>query len=142
MALHELVYVSFALRPMPADELVSMLDEFRRFNDEHGITGLLVYHRQEFMQLLEGELQDVQGLYGRICHDPRHQQVHTLWEGPLAARSFDNWSMGFVAPRTRDLLERPGYGDVLGDGWLRQVPRPTRGRRLMMSLRDDFLLGA
>lgn len=142
MALYELVYVSFALRPMPPDELLTMLDEFRRFNDEHGITGLLVYHRQEFMQLLEGEQQEVLALYGRICHDPRHQQVHTLWEGPLAARAFESWSMGFVAPRTCELLAHPGYGDVLDAGWLSQVQQPTRGRRLMMSLRDDFLLGA
>lgn len=141
MALYELIYVSFAVRPMGTAELTDMLDEFRVFNGAHGITGLLVYHRQEFMQLLEGEWGEVQALFDRIRRDDRHQQVHTLWEGALDARAFDGWSMAFFAPEPHDLLDHPGYGDLLAAGLVSQTQHPTRGRRLLMALREEFLPG-
>lgn len=139
MALYELVYVSMATRPMDTAALTALLDEARVFNAEHGITGLLVYHGQEFMQLLEGDEAEVKALFEHICHDDRHQQTHVMWEGPLAARGFDQWAMGFVAPEDAELIGHPAYVALQAEGLLALGRQPTRGRSLIHLLRQDLL---
>ena len=138
MALHEIIYVSLATRDMAQAELLALLDASRARNEAHGITGLLMYHRQEFLQLLEGERDEVEALFNTIHDDARHQQVYTLWEGPVTARSFDRWAMGFVAPDEAALRFRPGYEGVL-NGSLSSAGQGSNGKKILLRLRDDFL---
>ena len=138
MALHEIIYVSLASRDLPAEELAQLLDKARTHNATLGITGMMIYHRREFMQLLEGEQEAVQSLYDRIASDPRHQQLRKIWDGPIRERGFSDWGMAFVAPDELDLRSKPGYQDLLDQG-MRQAPGDSTGKRLMLSLRDDFL---
>lgn len=123
---------------MSQDELVALLDKARTFNRAHGVTGLLIYHQHEFLQLLEGEREVVASLYDAVCRDARHQQVYTLWEGPLQARSFDDWSMAFVAPDEAALRAHPGYECVLKEG-LAGLGKGSSGKKILMQMRDDFL---
>ena len=88
MALYEIIYVSVAPGDMAAAELSSLMDRAREHNARRGITGMLLYHNREFMQLLEGEEAEVKALYETICGDHRHQQVYKMWEGPIAERNF------------------------------------------------------
>jgi Sensors of blue-light using FAD len=138
MALYEIIYVSLASRDLPAEELVQLLDKARAHNAAQGITGMMVYHRREFMQLLEGEQAAVQALYDRIASDPRHQQLRKIWDGPIRERGFSDWGMAFVAPDELGLSDKPGYQDLLGQG-LRQAPGDSTGKKLLLTLRDDFL---
>lgn len=138
MALHEIIYVSLASQKMAQAELLALLDQAKVHNEAHGITGLLMYHRQEFLQLLEGERDEVEALYATICRDQRHQQVYSMWEGPVPARSFDRWAMGFVSPDDAALRERPGYDSVLNDG-LVGAGKGSNGKKILLQLRDDFL---
>ena len=138
MALFEIIYVSLASRDLPAEELVQLLDKARAHNASQGITGMMVYHRREFMQLLEGEQAAVQALYDRIAGDPRHQQLRRIWDGPIRERGFSDWGMAFVAPDELDLRDKPGYQDLLNQG-LRLAPGDSTGKKLLLTLRDDFL---
>lgn len=138
MALHEIIYVSLAQHPMAPQELTALLAQSRAHNTAHGITGLLLYHRQEFMQLLEGEEADIQALFDAICDDPRHQQIDKMWEGPLAQRNFSSWGMGFVAPDDTALRGRPGYEPLLAQGLIASS-RDSVGKKLLLRVRDDFL---
>lgn len=138
MALHEIIYVSLATHEMAPAELLELLDEARVYNAAHGITGLLMYHQQEFLQLLEGERDAVETLFSAICRDQRHQQVYSMWEGPVPARSFDRWAMGFVSPDEASLRGRPGYESVLSDGLI-SAGRWSNGKKILLQLRDDFL---
>ena len=138
MALHEIIYVSLATRNLAQAELLALLDEARVYNEAHGITGLLMYHGHEFLQLLEGERAEVEALFAAIHGDARHQQVYTLWEGPVTARSFDRWAMGFVSPDEAALRERPGYESVLSDGLI-SAGKGSSGKKILLRLRDDFL---
>ena len=138
MALYEIIYVSLASRDLPAEELVQLLDKARSHNASQCITGMMVYHRREFMQLLEGEQATVQELYDRIASDPRHQQLRKIWDGPIRERGFSDWGMAFMAPDELDLRDKPGYQDLLERG-MRQAPGDSTGKQLMLTLRDDFL---
>jgi len=138
MALHELVYVSLAVHEMSSHELTALLDESRTFNASHGITGLLIYRSQEFMQLIEGEQNEVLCLFGRIERDPRHRQVDRLWDGPISQRSCTGWAMGFAEPDEPTLRTLPGGTEVLDDGMF-VGGRATVGKRFLLSLRDEVV---
>ncbi len=138
MALHEIIYVSLASRELTAEELAQLLDKARAHNAANGITGMMLYHRREFLQLLEGEQAVVQALYDRIAADPRHQQLRKIWDGPIRERGFPDWGMAFVAPDELALRGKPGYRDLLDQG-LQHTPGDSTGKKLLLSLRDDFL---
>jgi hypothetical protein len=141
MALHEIIYVSLASQSMDTAALTQLLDEARVYNERHGITGMLLYHGQEFLQLIEGEEAEVTALYDAIWKDPRHQQMYKMWEGPIAERSFSSWAMGFVAPGEAALQGRQGYDALLAHG-LAASSRGSRGKKILCNLRDDFLAAA
>lgn len=138
MALHEIIYTSLASRDLSHEELAQLLDKARAHNASQGITGMMIYHRREFMQLLEGEPSAVEALYDRIASDPRHQQLRKIWDGPIRERGFADWGMAFVAPDELALRGRPGYQDLLDHG-LRHAPGDSTGKKLLLTLRDDFL---
>ncbi|MCU0925538.1 MAG: BLUF domain-containing protein [Hydrogenophaga sp.] len=138
MALYEIIYTSLAARDLTPQELAHLLDKARVHNAAQGITGMMVYHRREFMQLLEGEQETVQALYDRIVSDPRHQQLRKIWDGPIRERGFADWGMAFVAPEALALSGKPGYQDLLDQG-MRQAPGDSHGKKLLLTLRDEFL---
>jgi len=138
MALYEIIYTSLASRDLPPEELSLLLEKARAHNASQGITGMMIYHRREFMQLLEGEQAAVQALYERIAGDPRHQQLRKIWDGPIRERGFSDWGMAFVAPDELALRDKPGYQDLLNHG-LCHAPGDSTGKTLLLTLRDDFL---
>lgn len=93
--MYHLVYISQAQENMTLTTLVVLLMQARTLNERHDVTGALVYGDGQFMQVMEGEEAVVKGLYARVAQDARHYNVRTLAEGPLATRSFAQWSMAF-----------------------------------------------
>lgn len=68
-----LVYVSSAVRPFSRSDLEDLPATSRDNNAELGITGMLLYRDDNFMQILEGEEGPVRALYDKIGNDPRHR---------------------------------------------------------------------
>ena len=143
MAVFQLSYVSLATRPMTPGDLVELLTQSRDKNARLGITGLLVYHNREFMQLLEGERAPVSEVYDTICKDERNRQNHVMLELEVAKRSFPDWAMAFLAPEVLELDTVPGYSRFLetGLGDPAFASDPSLARRFLLKLRDDFLRG-
>lgn len=142
MELHELVYVSLAEWAMSTADLTALLEQAREKNTRLNITGLLVYHRGEFTQMLEGAKTDIFNLYATICEDVRHRAPYVLSHGSIGQRSFSHWSMAFLAPSDQSLEENPAYSSYLDTGLIEQVlsSAKTIGRRMfLISLRDQFL---
>lgn len=138
MPLHELVYVSLAGHDMAASELCELLAQARARNRRYGITGLLIYRDREFMQLIEGEHAAVMALFARIEQDGRHQRVDRIWDGPISARSCDDWAMGYAELNDAALHALPDGQQVLDDG-LFAAGRSSAGKRILLRLRDDLL---
>ena len=96
MSLHQIIYISMASGVGPSQgDLQALLAQCVRHNQAAGITGLLLYARGGYMQLLEGESAAVEDLFARIRQDPRHSRVTTLLHGPIGVRSFPQWAMAF-----------------------------------------------
>lgn len=140
MPLHELVYVSDANHDFTPAELAALLERARARNGELGVSGMLVYHRRQFIQLLEGEHDRVMALYERIRSDPRHAAARIVWQGEVDALSFAGWSMAFHAPEEDAVRREPGYSLFLESGVLRGAANPAAaGRHFLMSLREKVL---
>jgi hypothetical protein len=138
---HELLYTSLAVRKIDANDLSLLLAQSREKNASLGITGLLVYGKREFIQLLEGNKKDIFDLYDTIVKDERHQQVKLLWDGEIEDRSFRDWSMAFLNIEDIDQDKLAGYSHFLQQGIpsLHLTGSKSTGRRLLIDLRDEFL---
>lgn len=108
-----LIYVSSAVKLMNHDELLLLLDEARKKNQELGVTGMLLYQEGTFMQMLEGEKQIVLDLYEAIKKDDRHTGVLTMLTDEIAERNFKDWSMGFF--NMDETGEFPNYKDYINE---------------------------
>jgi len=123
------VYCSTATRPFTDEELAGLLEQSRASNDTRDITGMLLYRGGEFIQILEGDKYDVDGLMSRIAQDPRHRDVRVLLEEPLRERRFSEWTMGYQPLTTPPAGEVHGYRDSFED--LRIGDQDMIGRALM-----------
>lgn len=78
------------------DDLLKMLVDARISNQRKMVTGMLIYHDAQFLQLLEGEEQALRELSALIYDDPRHHTAIQLSFKPVKSRDFQSWSMGFA----------------------------------------------
>ncbi|WP_433223910.1 BLUF domain-containing protein [Dactylosporangium sp. CS-047395] len=109
-------YASAACSPLSGEELSGLLLQARRHNARRGVTGILLYHRQSFFQVLEGNGVRVNELYERICKDPRHTNVVKHIQEPIEQRMFGDWTMGFARMGWGELEESPGVDDFFRHG--------------------------
>jgi Sensors of blue-light using FAD len=92
MSLTQLIYSS---EPFGFDEamLGGILVQARRNNPALGVTGCLVCRQDLYLQLLEGDSDTIDALYGRIAEDDRHLAVELLSRQTVATRLFPDWAM-------------------------------------------------
>lgn len=119
-------------------EFASILEASARRNSAAGITGCLGHSTDWFLQVLEGEQDDVLQTFLRIEQDKRQSEVKILVNRDIRGRSFPDWSMAFV-----DLGETaPAFLSNYGvNGQLSPETTPTSQLQLiMMELADRHRL--
>jgi len=100
--LRQLVYISSATRPFEDRELDQLLVAARANNARSGITGVLLYDDQSFLQILEGTRDDVERTLARITRDPRHTSLTVVQDEAVAERDFSAWDMAYRYVRGED----------------------------------------
>ncbi|TQV72297.1 BLUF domain-containing protein [Aliikangiella marina] len=96
----ELVYTSRSISTLDEHDVQEILKGAYAKNKELGITGVLVYYNQQFMQLIEGCSNAINPLFQSICHDARHYDIKLVSYTELEQRSYNDWEMGYVDPKT------------------------------------------
>jgi len=91
-----LLYASRVATPLTIEIVDSILEQSRLHNVPNGITGMLCYSDDLFIQVLEGSRKNVSAVYNRIVIDPRHREVQLLIFEEIGERRFANWTMGQV----------------------------------------------
>ena len=92
-----LLYVSRAAEGQVTAELTeSIMASARAYNLDNGITGVLCYGGDIFMQAIEGGRQEINALYSMILRDSRHCDVVLLHYEEIQERRFGGWTMGHV----------------------------------------------
>ncbi len=90
-----LLYASRAVDPGQA-AIEDILTQSRMSNPNAGITGILCYSGEIFLQAIEGGRMAVSELYGHILKDARHKDVVLLHYEEISERRFGGWTMGQV----------------------------------------------
>ena len=91
-----LLYASRAAEALTQEVIESILAQSREHNPALGITGILCWSGDIFMQVLEGGREAVNHLYNEIVRDPRHRDVTLLHYQEISERHFAGWTMGQV----------------------------------------------
>lgn len=97
-AIIQLLYRSESLNG--ADSALQMSDilvEARPNNARHDITGVLTAVGGNFVQIVEGPENAIDGLLARLLRDRRHRHLVVLERRSAVSRAFGDWDM--VSPR-------------------------------------------
>lgn len=113
MKLLELLYVSTADHIMQETELQNILEQSRKYNGSNNVTGMLIYSNGAFMQLLEGDPEEITSLYAKISADPRHEKIIKIYERETESRRLGEWSMGYISHADLTKIKLPpGFKDL------------------------------
>lgn len=76
--------------------MLLLLNQARAEHQRSNLTGLLLYHEGQFLQVLEGPEAPLREFFARIALDPRHCKLQKLADGPKLQRDFSDWYMSFA----------------------------------------------
>ena len=107
------IYASSAVIRLSQDDLVDLLKKARLRNQNHGLTGMLLYSEGTYLQYLEGQRDEVDSLLKRLREDPRHKAIRILREGTVPERLFPDWSMAYRNLAGLRSSHVPGYSERL-----------------------------
>ncbi len=113
MSVNYLLYSSTAVVHFTQADLVQLLKLARSHNQEHQLSGMLLFRGDKFIQWLEGPKDEIEILVNKIRRDRRHKSFRALAQGSLPARAFPDWSMAFknLTGLREDVL--PGYSELM-----------------------------
>lgn len=119
-------YVSrYAGEQIEAD-LQAISEAAARNNEANGLTGVLLYDRGLFVQIIEGEWAEVGALLERIRRDARSDELDVLIDQPLSERTFANWSFEAHAVLEQGSPEHRANLERLRDAYLKTFrPSPS-----------------
>lgn len=95
MTIRQLVYTSVMTidESQVANEIQGIIDRCKQRNPLIGVTGCLMVSGRRVVQFLEGPAESVDPLYDKICRDPRHTRVKSLYCGESEKREVPDWAM-------------------------------------------------
>lgn len=94
--LTRLLYVSTAVGPVTTTVTGTILRSAQTHNAVSGITGVLCQGRGVYLQVLEGERNQVDALFARIALDKRHGNLKLRQQEDIQARRYGKWAMAHV----------------------------------------------
>ena len=106
-----LTYASTAKQEWSPEDLLELLKQARTNNGAKNITGILLYSKGTFFQVLEGEEVTVENIYRTIEKDPRHKNCTLIEKLNITERAFPYWSMGFEKIDPKELKKMEGLNN-------------------------------
>lgn len=97
MYLVQMIYASRISTDFKTQDIESILESAHKNNAALGITGLLCFSHDSFLQSLEGSRKAVNEVYQKILNDQRHQDPILLYYKNIQQRNFVDWAMGYVS---------------------------------------------
>ncbi len=107
--MYQLICTSQATIPFTQEQLTDLLKRAQHRNERVGITGVLLYNDDQFVLVLEGSVEAVGELYGKLRRDVRHHSLTRLASGRIEERRFGDWGMSFYAVEPAQLAQVRGY---------------------------------
>lgn len=134
-----LIYVCSAAHEPSQRDLVDLLNQARAKNAAMNITGMLLYSKSTYIQVLEGEEAEVHTVFRSIKRDPRVGRLISLVDEEIASRSFPSWSMGFKRIGNSESRKLEGFSEIFNGGVdpLLAARKQDLAVELLMSFAED-----
>jgi hypothetical protein len=100
-------YLSQATPDFVSIDLIYLLEQCHLNNPKRGLTGLLIFGNNTFLQTIEGEKKIVEELLEKISKDKRHTKFQILSQQSIENRQYSNWAMGFEKLTEQTIAEVP-----------------------------------
>ena len=91
--LEQVIYTSVASDNFDAGDLFKIVETATRKNADREITGILVFERGHFFQVIEGPGAQLDRLLVTLRRDPRHHSLRILKRRQSDHRLFPKWRM-------------------------------------------------
>lgn len=104
----QMTYISTPSRSITTDDLMEILNTSRLNNVCLGVSGMLLFTGNFFIQILEGEEKVVEDLIAMIKKDPRHKDIRIIEKKQIFTREYADWTMGFKRVDKDDVRDIPG----------------------------------
>lgn len=91
-----IIYRSKKRRSLSQEKIQDILLTALSHNSAHHISGILIYDDTSFVQVIEGEKNEIYHLMERILVDPRHSNISILQRKQIVNREFLDWTMQAV----------------------------------------------
>ncbi|MCG8634611.1 MAG: BLUF domain-containing protein [Desulfobacterales bacterium] len=105
------IYSSTAVEEFSESEIVDLLAKARQTNSELGVTGMLLYDKGSFFQVIEGEPEVITSLLASIEKDKRHDRFVKIIYEEIDERDFSEWTMGYSGVTRKELNNIEGLND-------------------------------
>ena len=129
--LFHLIYASQEAHEFSKQDIVELLSNARKKNQQLDVHGMLLYDKGSFFQILEGDKDIIHDLFDEIVKDDRHQKVTKIIFEAIPDMFFPDWSMGYSSLSRRELEQIDGMNDFfVGQTCLADID-PGRARKLL-----------
>lgn len=134
--MRQVIYSSRATRALTPQELEDILTDAREGNERRGVTGVLIYASEVFVQILEGEDGVIADLLSSIRSDSRHNAMKVFHDVAIDERAFGRWRMAFLPATAEAVSQWTGRDDAESiDVLLHQIERhPQAVPRILLSI--------
>lgn len=98
---HILVSMTYASRANPdvsAKDFNEILQQAQENNAANGITGMLTFNKDYFLQTIEGPRAQINRLLYGLIADQRHHDLQLIETRELKHREWAKWSMNYASP--------------------------------------------
>lgn len=131
-----LIYASKATIDFSEDDIVYLLAKARKNNNSLNVTGMLLFDKGSFLQILEGEEKVVNKLFTEISKDKRHGNIVKIITEAISRRHFNDWSMGYARISRSELEKIEGMNDFFkGSTCLADIDK-GRAKKILTAFAD------
>lgn len=116
MQLFQLIYKSKKRENFPSELIPKFTQKLCARNEAKGITGILLFDGEYFLQVLEGDLKRIMSLMSQIEADERHDKITVILKEPIPKREHHDWGMkliltskNLITPLTREIVKISDY---------------------------------
>ncbi len=98
---HILISMTYASRANPdvsAKDFNEILQQAQVNNAANGITGMLTFNKDYFLQTIEGPRAQINRLLYSLMADQRHYDLQLLETHEIKHREWAKWSMNYASP--------------------------------------------
>lgn len=92
---HYFIYQSTAADHLKPSDIDAILASAKAYNKQFGITGVLLYDENSFLQFIEGPKEALIKAYQRIKSASQHHAIFELANEATEKKYFQDWDMGF-----------------------------------------------